>query len=238
MTIETDSTIAGYAIRSSARLLTSICLVVLSIAAAQADESAPASLAGQLLSAKKEVRDQTRVQLGEQYRSMCDGLLAALHEAAEKHADDHRYLSPLHCAIVSVGQWRVFEAQDTLIRLIDYQLDSSSLHFMNPSGSFFYPAAGALVDMQVDPRKVLIRITKTEDDLNRRLLTWVLMRRTSSADEARRLLRGEVSNESVQKALQLLDQAQNRPDLLLREARMMKSTPDAQTNSSSAGTVR
>lgn len=178
--------------------------------ATKADE-----VSSQLLSIEKAVRNETVIKLKERYLSMGENLESVLQEAIKKHKGDTRYMSPLYSAILTVETWRVFETEDTLLSIVDYELDVGSLPLgMSVTGEFFYPAARTLVKLRVDPKKIVNAIVQTQDNRKRQLLTWVLRSRTESTDDASRLLKGEVSNENIQKALQLLDEAKNVADLL------------------------
>ena len=180
-----------------------------------AEETEAQKLAGQLLTSTRSIRQQAVANLKEKYRKVSDDLMINLQEAVTKHKEDHRYMSPIHCAVLAVRDWHVFEAEDKLISIIDYQLDLASLPVgMKVTGDYFYPAASSLVDIRVDTRKLVNVIGQTKDDQKLRLLTWVVCRRTGSTEDARRVLTAHVSNERIQKALQFLDQAQHAADLL------------------------
>lgn len=187
-----------------------------------------------LLSIEVQTRNETVTQLKRQYLSMSENLEFVLAEAIKKHKGDDRYMSPLHSAILTVETWRVFETEEALLSIVDYELDVGSLPLgINVSGDFFYPAACALVKLRVDPKKVVNAIAQTQDDRKRQLLTWVLRSRVYSVDEARSLLKTESANEGIQRAMEHLNQAVHVSDLLPRPKPSGKSNPGSPANAKS-----
>ena len=159
-------------------------------------------------------RERALKELGNQYREVCKTLMGSLEQAAKEHRGDRRYMSPLHFAIAAVEGWRVLEAEDRLLSIIDYELDVSSLPVGDLVGSdFLFPAVGALVKLRVDARKVTNAIAQADNDRQVQLLTWVLYQRAGSVEEAKRILESEKGDPHVATAIRMLDRG---PDLLLR----------------------
>jgi hypothetical protein len=129
-------------------------------------------------------------------------------------------MSPLHVAILAVGSYSVFEAESALLSIVDYEIDIRSLPVgLNVSGDFFFPAAGALVQLRVDTKKIVDAMLVTaKTDRQLQLMAWVLFQRAGSADEAKRILRARGGDriEEFRKALAFLDRA---PDLLPRRSK-------------------
>ncbi len=135
------------------------------------------------------------------------------------HWDDRRYKSPVHCAILAIDALRVFEAEDSLLMIIEYELDPASLPVgLVVYGDYFYPAASALTRLRIDARNVLDAMIAmpNEDERRLRLLTWVLAARTGSVDATKRSLEGPDRHENLRRAIQFLESAEHASDLLPR----------------------
>lgn len=159
-------------------------------------------------------RERALEELGNQYREVRKTLMGSLEQAAKEHRDDRRYMSPLFCAIAAVEGWRVFEAEAQLFSIIDYELDVSSLPLgIDVGGDFFYPAAGALVKLRVDARKVTKAIARADNDRQIQLLTWVLYQRAGTVEEAKRILESEKDDPHVATAIGMVGRGR---DLLSR----------------------
>ena len=143
-------------------------------------------------------------------------LALQLEIAARDHKKDDGYMSPLHCTILAVERWRVFEADEMLLSIVDYRLDPSSLPVgLSIGGEYYYPAASALASLRVDTDK-LIRalVVQAQGDRQIRLLTWVLVQRAGSADKAKAILEAAGRNEKFEEAINLLDSVEHESDLL------------------------
>lgn len=168
-----------------------------------------------LLSAKQQMeRWQALRELGGTYRATRQELAAVLAEAAGEHREDGTFMSPLDATISAVAAWRVYEAEDTLLSIVDYQLDGFPPG-MSVGASAFYPAASALVSLRVDPEKVIrAMVVQAEGDRQIQLLTWVLAQRAGSADEAKAILEATGRNEKIHRAIAILDGVERVSDLL------------------------
>lgn len=141
-------------------------------------------------------------------------LLAKLREAVNDHLADTRFMSPLHCAIISVEDHRAFESEALLFSVIDYRLSTQSLPVgMDVPGEYFFPAARALTGLRVAPEDVLDQLRDAEDEGRRILLTWVLLQRAGSPTLARQILEPAKRNDNIMSALRLLEAPS---DLLMR----------------------
>lgn len=172
-----------------------------------------------LLSEQPVERSQALEGLTAKYREVCAALLKTLEEAKAQFRTDRRYHSPLHAAILAVDAWRVFDAEDILLSMVDYELDPSSLPLgMNVFGDYFYPAARVLVHLRVDNAKVERAIEAAENPKTLRILTWVLLERGKDIERVKKALadasgksHGVTEKQNFNKALELL----NNPSKLL-----------------------
>jgi len=189
-----------------------------SLLATENNRKTPNEEVSHILSDEKADRSRTLMSLNRQYNAESTNLDIALSEAVKKHKKNNRYMSPLHAAILAVESWRIYESEDTLILIVDYELDAASIPVgMDMAGYSFYPAATALVELRADTTKVVDAIAATKSDKKLQLLTWVLYRRTKSSDETTRLLNatgGEKLQKNIQKALRLVKHAEHHSDLL------------------------
>ena len=117
------------------------------------------------------------------YKDNAKALMKMLDDAVKNHRQDRTYLSPLHVAIQAVGHWHIYPATDTLLSLLDYRLDETTLPKANYVGSFFYPAALALRDFEIEQTKIVKCITAAETNEKIALLTWLLCLRWSHKEE-------------------------------------------------------
>ncbi len=117
------------------------------------------------------------------YKDNAKALMGMLNDAVKNHRHDRSYLSPLHVAIQAVGHWHIYPATDTLLSLLDYKLDETTVPKANYVGSFFYPAALALRDFEIEQTKIVKCITAAETNEKIALLTWLLCLRWSHKEE-------------------------------------------------------
>jgi len=174
--------------------------------------------ATRLLAADATERERALEWFNGQYHEVITGLQRALGQAAQDHRADRRYASPLHYAILAIDRWRVVESEDTLLSVVDYELDRKTLpEGITVGGDFFYPAAGALVRMRIDTVKVVEAIKSSKTPKRLRILTWMLVQRTERIEEAKGLLQdaakasSEAAKQNLKQALEFLQ----RPNDLL-----------------------
>ena len=106
-----------------------------------------------------------------------------LNDAVKNHREDRSYLSPLHVAIQAVGRWHIYRATDTLLSLLDYRIDETTMPKANYVGSTFFPAALALRDLEIEQAKIVKCITAAETNEKIALLTWLLCLRWGHKEE-------------------------------------------------------
>ena len=117
------------------------------------------------------------------YKDNAKALMGMLNDAVKNHRQDRSYLSPLHVAIQAVGHWHIYPATDTLLSLLDYRIDETTVPKANYVGSYFYPAAMALRDLEIEQAKIVKWITTAETNEKIALLTWLLCLRWSHKEE-------------------------------------------------------
>lgn len=156
-------------------------------------------------------------------------LAFVLEEATRNHRNNTHYMSPLHCAIQAVDIWRIYEAEDVLFSIIDYELDVTSLPLgIAVGGEYLRPAASALVSLRIDTGKVINAIVvQAENERQIRLLTWVLTQRSGSIEAAMALLKAGGRNDNLLKATRLLNAIEHESDLLQHpvEKNRVESSP-------------
>lgn len=180
-----------------------------------ADAQEAVTQAKRLQAGEESQREHAIEELVRHQVSVREQLRLTLTESIQNHQDDARYMSPLHCAIVAVETWRVFEAEGELFSVIGYRLDTKSIPLgTDISGDYFYPAAKALVALRVDTKKVIDAIVRARSQYQVHLLTWVLVNRTGSVDEARRTLTPLASAGNIAEALKLLEHEVELPSAL------------------------
>ena len=180
----------------------------------------------ELASPKYMDRQRSLQKLSAHYGATSTELKIALKTAATQYKDDDGCYSPLHCTILAVGSWRVFEADTLLLSIVDYELDARSLPpGISVDADFFYPAASALVRVRVDTTKVLGAMEACRNMQDLRLLTWVLLRRAGGPDEAKLILQNAVARQptrrNLTRAIELLDRPR---DLLPTRGSVDKAT--------------
>ena len=117
------------------------------------------------------------------YKDTAKELVKMLKDAVKNHRDDRSYLSPLHVAIQAVGHWHIYSETDALLSLLDYRLDETTVPKANYVGAFFFPAALALRDFEIEQAKIVKCITAAETNEKIALLTWLLCLRWSPKEE-------------------------------------------------------
>ena len=178
----------------------------------------------QLLSEQPTERSQALEGLTAEYYEVSAALLKTLKEAKAEFRADRRYHSPLHCAILAVDAWQVTGAEDTLLTMVDYELDMASLPVgMDVFGDYFFPAAWTLVHLRVDMAKVERALGAAEDPKTLRILTWVLLERGKDVERTKMALadassksHGATEKRNINNALELLN---NPSELLPRPSR-------------------
>jgi hypothetical protein len=189
-----------------------VCLFTLCLLMAHASEpggDSPAQditpLANRILSEDEDQRILAITHLGKQYSEECDAIVLALEDAATNHRSNKEFGSPLNCAINAARSLRVYEAEDTLLSLADYQLAGGRRHVGGVAGGdICFPAAAALVSLRVDVDKVVDAIVQWPEDQSEsgiRLLTWVVARRANSLADAKKVLEPRGANGNVAKAI-------------------------------------
>jgi len=172
-----------------------------------------AANAKRLLSDQLSERSQAVKELASLHRGTSRALLVTLSEAKARFRADRRYHSPLHVAILAVDRWNVLQADTILLSIVDYSLDLATYpQGVSSPGDYFFPAASALVRLRVDLNKVEERIRATENIITLRMLTWIVLKRTGSVENAvlRLSSAGKTSNSVAEKrkferAAELLD---------------------------------
>jgi len=176
---------------------------------------------GQLLSPNEDQRGDALEALTGQYTVSRMEIQTLLADAVQNHRNEQTYRSPLHCAIQSVGVWRVYEAEDMLLTLIDYELDTTQLSMgpeMVEGGSF--PAAVALVRVKVDITKILDAIKLAKSMREVQVLTWILSRCLGTTGNAKAFLESEAAAvavdqpNNIQEAIKILAATLESGDLL------------------------
>lgn len=170
-----------------------LCVALLAVGPVRGENSEVENTAdldiNQLLSAQQVKRSQALDELLGKYNEISTALLETLREAKTQFGIDHRYHSPLHCAILAVDTWQVIGADDLLLSVVDYELDMMSLpDGIDVPGDYFYPAASALVHLRVDAAKIVTAIEAADNEKTLRILTWILFEREKGIDKAKWVL--------------------------------------------------
>ncbi|MDD3949318.1 MAG: hypothetical protein PHT43_07625 [Anaerolineaceae bacterium] len=183
----------------------------------------------------KEEREEHVIKLMSQYAQVERILLQNLHDSCSRDIKDNTYYSPLHAAIFAVSNWRIAQADDALIEVIDYTLDQTSLpDGISVFGDYFYPAIRPLVVLRVDVRKVIKAIAQAENEKRISLLSWVLAERLGSdLPKATEHLKAEIERrkdsqekKNLSLAIERIGQAEHSSDLLPLACRdQVKSMP-------------
>jgi hypothetical protein len=161
-----------------------------------------------LLSDQKTERERGLEVLRAQYNAVKPMLLNTLYEARAKFRDDRTWHSPLHTAILAVDKWRVLEADETLITIVDYSLDEGSIpDGILTSGDDIYPAAKSLVRLRVNIERVAEMIKTAENPTKLRILTWVYFKRAASIEKAKASLMESVNKSQINTEKQNINQA-------------------------------
>lgn len=143
-----------------------------------------------LLSVDSVKRTQSLNELMATSRDIHKILLQILIDAKKQHREDARFNSPLHVAILAVSSWKVIDAEPYLLSWVDYELDPCSFPVgMDVPGSHLFPAAQALVDLNVNSKKIAQAIAVAKNARTIHLLTWVLHEQIKNIEHAKWLLR-------------------------------------------------
>lgn len=180
--------------------------------------------ARQLLSTQPMERNTALNGLVAVYGEVSASLLQTLEEAISHHRSDRNYLSPLHTSILAAESWGITSADEALLSIVDYDLDTSTMPLgMDVPGNYFFPAAKALVHLRVDVAKVEKAIAAAENLKTIRILTWILLEREKDIEKAKMALsnastkrHGATEVQNINKALGLLE---NSGDLLPKPSR-------------------
>jgi hypothetical protein len=143
------------------------------------------SLVEGLIAKENTQRIVTLGELKREYSAMAGRLRSTLSQAVQKSRNNSGYHSPVHCAVLAVAGWRVGEAENELLQIVDYEIDVQSVPVgTDLKGEELFPAASALVELRSDRGRVLNAIATADNMRKVELLTWVLMRRAESSQEA------------------------------------------------------
>ncbi len=109
------------------------------------------------------------------YDSTKQVLLKNLYDAKKNFIHDNTYFSPLHVAIIAVGIWQISSANESIINIVDYTINPTTLPVgIDVAGDFFYPVIRVLVNLRVDNDIVIEAIANAKNNKQISLLTWVL----------------------------------------------------------------
>lgn len=187
--------------------------------------------ARQLLSTQPMERNTALNGLVAVYGEVSASLLQTLEEAISHHRSDRNYLSPLHTSILAAESWGITSADEALLSIVDYDLDTSTMPLgMDVPGNYFFPAAKALVHLRVDVAKIEKAIAAAGNHNSLRILTWILLEREGDIEKAKMALsdasskrHGTTEIQNINKALELLE---NTGDLLPEPSRGSLSSPN------------
>jgi hypothetical protein len=198
-----------------------VCFSVSEVYGQKGDNPMIESYAQRLLAGEQYEREQALQSLNVRQFDARQNIANVLEEASRTSRSNTRYMSPLHCAIQAVGLWLVYEAEDGLFSIIDYELERQSV----PDGisvgeGFFYPAANALVSLRIEPRKVVDAIiVRAESDRQVKVLTWLLTQRTGTIESSITFIEGTIeaqgTNPNLVKSVEFLKSVEHRGDLLI-----------------------
>jgi hypothetical protein len=180
------------------------------------------TLAAKILSDDEDEPDGVIQKMSDHYSTECRAICLAIDDAATNHRDNDHFGSPLSVAISAADALRVFEAEDALLVLVDYELDAGTMRAGGVAGGdIFFPAASALVSLRVDVSNVVDAIVRWPEERSEsgiRLLAWVLARRIGSLDEAKKLLGPPEDNDNIAKAVGWLEKVKEIDGLLFPTA--------------------
>ena len=162
------------------------------------------------------VRRNSQVELKTERERLAPELVAII-EKLSVNPEPRQYEGELHLAVELAGVWKVEEAVDVLVKLIDFELDRRSF----PDGdklpqSAFFPAASALADINgpIVAQAVLFMLESNDKPRRARLGVWVLYkcfgRKTAGLLLSKHAQRSkaEITRVRLEKSTELLSQGE------------------------------
>lgn len=185
-------------------------LALLGIAApalAQSSRSAQTAMdgmLGRLRSSSAAERKAALVELQSQRAAVVEELLRLV--GGERTVRSGKPDTPLHLAILALGEWNATAGRPLLMEMIDYRIDLPAGEKYPPG--YQYPAAFALTQMAaIDAsEEVAARLAAEDAPVRRRLLVWTLYRTLGAGgasevvDVAMKRTRGPQQAERLQAA--------------------------------------
>lgn len=136
-----------------------------------------------------ERRQEALKSLMTEYEVVTSNIVVAFETARKHHKDDASYSSPLHIAISAINSWKILPAENSLLELVDYQLDANTFPVgVCMSEAYVFPAADALVNLRVDCDKVIRSISATSSKRRQFVLAWLLIQRVGDCVTAQTML--------------------------------------------------
>ena len=160
------------------------------------------------------------------YRQNKEQIIRKFNDAIANHKNNKNWYSPVHVSILAVKYWSIHTAINDLLAIIDYEIDITTV----PLGCYImmndlYPAADALVELEVEKEKIIHSIIKSKSQKNIILLSWIMHKRfNEKTNEAVIFLEKEKDNykTSIQKiknindSIKILKETRNSSEILLR----------------------
>lgn len=137
------------------------------------------------------VRRHASYQLKEERNSLVHVLMNKLRELSK--TTDTSYQSALHLTVQALGEWRVEDAVPLLAKMVDYQIDRTTMTGWDKLPTYaYYPAADALRKIGGEyVHKLIVKRLCTEEDAEVvRICVWVLFE-AYGEDVAKLLLEAE-----------------------------------------------
>ena len=150
-----------------------------------------------------------------QYDKQKEKILENLSKAIDNNQEDTWFYSPLHTAINIIRIWRIKEAEDKLIKIIDYKIDPASLPVgMDVDGSYFFPVIDTLISLRTNHRKIIEAIANYKNDDQLKLLTWVLHKKFDKESNNILLLylkkyKRKEQKDKINESIKLIENAKN-----------------------------
>ena len=144
------------------------------------------------------------------------------HNAVSNHRQNRDYYSPLHTSIMAVGVWRIRPAIDELMQVIDYCIDAKTMPVGDMvSGDYFFPAIDALLNLEVEPERLVQFIAKEKEPRRASLAAYVLCRRLKGKEKAIEYLNRELvhytndrQRDNIHKTIDLIKKVEYDSDLI------------------------